>query len=93
MSVAFAKPELFDLLIYFYTNDDLELERRLGRDIEERGMDTNYLMQSHNERRIQYEVFMHPYSKNFDIIIKSTKETSIVEVNTFDFNLNGSLEN
>lgn len=88
MSVAFAKPELFDLLIYFYTNDDLELERRLGRDIEERGMDTNYLMQSHNERRIQYKVFMHPYSKNFDIIIKSTKETIIVEENTFGFNLN-----
>ena len=93
MSVAFAKPELFDLLIYFYTNDNLELERRLGRDIEERGMDTNYLMQSHNERRIQYEVFMHPYSKNFDIIIKSTKETIIVEENTFGFNLNGSLGN
>ncbi|MFS0877377.1 uridine kinase [Solibacillus isronensis] len=88
MSVAFAKPELFDLLIYFYTTDDVELERRIGRDIEERGMDPNYLMQSHNERRIQYEVFMHPYSKNFDIIIKSTKETIIVEENTFGFNLN-----
>lgn len=51
-------------------------------------MDPNYLMQSHNERRIQYEVFMHPYRKNFDIIIKSTKETIIVEENTFGFNLN-----
>ena len=71
-------------------NDDLELERRLGRDIEERGMDTNYLMQSHNERRIQYEVFMHPYSKSFDIIIKSKKETIIIEENTFGFNLNGN---
>lgn len=88
MSVAFAKPELFDLLIYFYTNGDTELERRFGRDIEERGTDINYLKQSHNERRIQYKVFMHPYCKNFDIIIKSSKETIYVEENTFDFKLN-----
>ncbi|WP_053367858.1 uridine kinase family protein [Bacillus sp. FJAT-27245] len=87
MSVAFANPELFDILIYFYTDDDTELERRFGRDIKERGTDIDYLKQSHNERRIQYEVFMHPYSKNFDIIIKSTKETIYVEENNFDFKL------
>ena len=87
MSVAFANPELFDILIYFYTDGDTELERRFGRDIEERGMDIDYLKQSHNERRIQYEVFMHPYSKNFDIILKSAKETIYVEENTFDFKL------
>lgn len=83
MSVAFANPKLFDLLIYFYTDGDTELERRLGRDIEERGTDIDYLNQSHNERCIQYEVFMHPYSKHFDINIKSTKETIFVEKNTF----------
>src|SRR5690606_10035021 len=82
MGVALASPELFDLLIYFCTYADLELERRLGRDIDESGRDMNNLMQSHNEQRIQYELFMHPYSKNFDIILKSTKETIIVEENT-----------
>ncbi|KAA0955394.1 phosphoribulokinase [Sporosarcina sp. ANT_H38] len=87
MSVAFANPDLFDFLIYFYTDGDTELERRFARDIEERGTDIDYLKQSHNERRIQYEVFMHPYSKNFDIIIKSAKETNYVEENTFDFKL------
>ena len=87
MSVAFANPELFDFLIYFYTDGDTELERRFDRDIEERGTDIEYLKQSHNERRIQYEVFMHPYSKNFDIIIKSAKETIYVEKNTFDIKL------
>lgn len=79
MSVAFANPELFDLLIYFYTDSDTELERRFGRDVAERGTDIDYLKQSHSERRIQYEVFMHPYSKNFDMIIKSTNETIIIE--------------
>lgn len=85
MSVAFANPELFDLLIYFYTDADTELERRFGRDIEERGTDIDYLKQSHNERRIQYEVYMHPYSKNFDMVIKSTNETIIIEDNTFEY--------
>ncbi|MEK4426558.1 uridine kinase family protein [Solibacillus sp. FSL K6-1523] len=85
MSVAFANPNLFDVLIYFYTDGDTELERRFGRDIEERGTDIDYLKQSHNERRIQYEVFMHPYSKHFDIIIKNGKGKSYVEENTFDF--------
>lgn len=85
MSVAFTNPQLFDLLIYFYTDGDTELERRFGRDIEERGTNLEYLKQSHSERRIQYEVFMHPFSKHFDIIIKSTKETIIIEENTFDY--------
>lgn len=44
-----------------------------------------YLRQSHIERRIQYEIFMHPYSENFDIVVKSTKEANYIEKNTFDF--------
>ena len=87
MSVAFTTPKLYDLLIYFHTNSNTELERRFGRDIEERGADVNYLKQSHNQRRIQYEVFMHPYSKNFDIIIKSTEEFVYVEEKNFNFKL------
>lgn len=85
MSVAFTEPELFDLLIYFYTDDDTEFERRSTRDIQERGADLTYLKESHGERRIQYEKFMHPYSKNFDIVIKSTKETIDVEKEAFNF--------
>ena len=63
-----------------------EFSRRSSRDITERGIDIDYLKQSHEERRIQYEVFMHPYSQNFDIIIKSSDEQFYVEKNTFDFN-------
>ena len=40
--------------------------RRSGREIVERGTDINYLRQSHEERRIQYEVFMHPFSQRFE---------------------------
>jgi uridine kinase len=85
MSVAFINPNLFDLKIYFYTDGETELMRRSSRDIVERGTDINYLRQSHEERRIQYEVFMHPYSQRFDIIIKTSDETICIEKNTFEF--------
>lgn len=64
MSVAFINPSLFDLKIYFYTDDETEFKRRTTRDIVERGTDLHYLQQSHEERRIQYKVFMHPYSQH-----------------------------
>jgi uridine kinase len=85
MSVAFINPDLFDLKIYFYTDGETELMRRSSRDIVERGIDINYLRQSHEERRIQYEVFMHPYSQRFDIIIKTFDEAICLEQNTFEF--------
>lgn len=85
MSVAFTSLELFDLLIYFYTDDDTEFQRRSRRDIQDRGANLEYLKESHAQRRIQYERFMHPYSKNFDIVIKSMQETNYVEKDIFDF--------
>lgn len=82
MTVAFVNPELIDLMIYFYTDAETELERRYGRDIFERGTKKEYLTDSHSHRRMQYDVFMHPYSKQFDIIIKSMDEEIIIEKNT-----------
>ena len=79
MSAAFINPDLFDLKIYFYTDGKTELMRRSSRDIAERGANINYLRQSHEERRIQYEVFMHSYSQRFDIIIKTSDETICLE--------------
>lgn len=81
MSVAFVDPELIDLKIYFYTDDETELMRRVGRDVLERGTDINALRQSHKQRRIQYELFMHPYRKTFDMIIKNSDEEIWVEKN------------
>ncbi|MGE7604432.1 uridine kinase family protein [Peribacillus sp. NPDC097675] len=85
MSVAFINPDLFDLKIYFYTDGETELMRRSSRDIIERGTNINYLRQSHEERRIQYELFMHPYSQRFDIIFKTSDEAICLEKNTFEF--------
>lgn len=76
MSVAFIDPEYFDRTIYLYTDSETEFNRRSVRDIEERGMDIEYLRQSHAERRIQYELFMHPYSRQFDTVIDTSKGTT-----------------
>ncbi|MEC1177892.1 phosphoribulokinase [Metasolibacillus meyeri] len=79
MSAAFIDPALFDLKIYFYTDDETEFVRRAGRDVTERGMELQYLQHSHNERRIQYKVFMHPYSRGFDIVVKTSQEKIFIE--------------
>jgi uridine kinase len=74
MSVAFINPNLFDLKIYLYTDGDTELSRRGIRDVTERGTDINSLIQSHEQRRIQYDLFMHPTHTNFDIVIENSNE-------------------
>ncbi|WP_289139366.1 hypothetical protein [uncultured Brevibacillus sp.] len=38
-----------------------------------------YLRKSHEERRIQYELFMHPYHRKFDFVIKNSNENYILE--------------
>ena len=85
MSVAFINQKLFDLKIYFYTDGDTELKRRSGRDILERGTNIDYLRQSHEERRIQYELFMHSFRQHFDIIVKTSKDIVCLEKIAFDF--------
>jgi uridine kinase len=79
MSIAFLPPELFDLKIYLYTDGATEFNRRSIRDVTERGTDLQDLKHSHQERRIQYEVFMHPKHQQFDIVIKNDNEEFIVE--------------
>ncbi|BCB04213.1 uridine kinase family protein [Bacillus sp. KH172YL63] len=81
MSVAFCHPGLFDILIYFYTDGETELNRRGIRDVTERGMDIGYLRKTHDERRIQYDLFMHPLHKNFDIVVKNSNHGYEVEKN------------
>lgn len=81
MSVAFINPNLFDLKIYLYTDGETELSRRGIRDVTERGTAINFLIQSHEERRIQYDLFMHPKHANFDIVIKNSNEEFTLKKN------------
>lgn len=79
MSVAFLNPNLFDLTIYFYSDEETELTRRKLRDISERGRKLKSLLASQEQRRIQYELFMHPYRNNFDIIVENSNQQMIVK--------------
>lgn len=83
MSIAFINPELFDLTVYLYTDGETELNRRGIRDVSERGTDIHYLRQSHEERRIQYDLFMHPYHRNFDVVLKNSNEEFFLEKDDF----------
>ncbi len=85
MSTAFINLELFDLTVYLYTDGETELSRRGIRDVSERGTDIHYLRQSHEERRIQYDLFMHPYHRNFDVVLKNSNKESFLEKNDFIF--------
>ena len=72
MSVAFLDLELFDFTIYLHVDGDVELARRMDRDVKDRGRSIEHLKNSHIERRIQYELFMHPMSKKFDLVIENS---------------------
>ena len=82
MTVAFTDMKLYDLKIYLYSDGETELMRRSIRDVTERGTDINYLRKSHEERRIQYELFMHPYSQQFDMVVKTQDDEFRIEKNT-----------
>ncbi|MFC0189485.1 uridine kinase [Fictibacillus aquaticus] len=83
MTVAFTDPNLYDLKVYLYTDGETELLRRGIRDVSERGTDINYLRKSHSQRRIQYELFMHRFHQNFDIVIKNSNEEYVLEKGCF----------
>lgn len=79
MSTAFLDQSLFDLSIYIYTDGKTEMERRMKRDVDERGRSAHTLMDSHKERRIQYELFMHDRRADFDIIVNDSGGRFVVE--------------
>lgn len=79
MSAAFLNPDLVDLSVYLYTDDETELIRRGVRDVSERGATIHHLTNSHEQRRIQYELFMHPYHEQFDIVVKNSNDTCTIE--------------
>ena len=79
MSVAFLDPSYMDISVYLYTDGDTEFHRRSSRDVTERGIDIEYLRASHEERRLQYELFMHPCRDNFQTVISIRGEAWEVE--------------
>ena len=79
MSVAFLELSSFDQSIYLYTDGETEFRRRANRDIQERGMEMDDLRASHDERRLQYELFMHPYRHHFQTIVNTSGDMIQIE--------------
>ncbi|UTT42613.1 uridine kinase family protein [Exiguobacterium aurantiacum] len=80
MSVAFLATDWWDVSVYLYTDSDTEFDRRSVRDIQERGMDLAYLKASHDERRLQYELFMHPHREKFQVVVNTSGDEWIKDV-------------
>ncbi|WP_256864680.1 uridine kinase family protein [Marinilactibacillus piezotolerans] len=87
MSTAFINPDLFDLSIYFYTDGETEWIRRSTRDTKERDRTLKELNDSHQERRIQYKLFMHPFREHFDIVVKSSEPSSKLKIIESNFTI------
>jgi len=79
MSVAFLESNWWDVSVYLYTDSDSEFARRSVRDVGERGMDLAYLKASHDERRLQYELFMHPQREKFQTIVSTSNDVWTIE--------------
>ncbi|WP_208560565.1 uridine kinase family protein [Marinilactibacillus kalidii] len=79
MSVAFIEPDLLDYAIYLYSDDETEWLRRNERDLKERGSSLAFLADSHAERRIQYQTFMHPFSQLFNLVADTSQDQIKIE--------------
>ena len=74
MSVGFLPKELFDKTICFYTDDETELERRLVRDTAVRKRDASFILNTHQERRDQYNRYYKETESKADILINQSND-------------------
>ena len=81
MSVGFLPKELFDRTICFYTDDETELERRLVRDTAVRNRDASFILNTHKERRDQYNRYYKETESKADILINQSNDKFQIKTN------------
>ena len=79
MSVGFLPKELFDRTICFYTDDETELERRLVRDTAVRKRDASFILNTHKERRDQYNRYYKETESTADILVDQSGNQFIIK--------------
>ena len=79
MSVGFLPKELFDRTICFYTDDETELERRLVRDTAVRNRDANFILNTHKERRDQYNRYYKETESTADVLVDQSGNQFIIK--------------
>ncbi|KAA0963427.1 phosphoribulokinase [Streptococcus cristatus] len=79
MSAAFLPKGLFDLSICFYTDEEIELGRRLARDVAVRERRPEWIEQTHLDRREQYQHFYQLYLVAADLVICQSDNSFRIE--------------
>ena len=78
-SVGFLPKELFDRTICFFTDDETELERRLVRDTAIRKRDASFILNTHKERRDQYNRYYKETESTADILVDQSGNQFIIK--------------
>ena len=79
MSVGFLPKELFDKTICFYTDEETELKRRLARDTAVRKRDASFILNTHQERRDQYNRYYKETESRADILVDQSGDQFIIK--------------
>ena len=79
MSVGFLPKELFDKTVCFYTDEETELERRLGRDTTVRKSEASFVRETHQIRRGQYRRYYQETEKEADVLINQSQNQFKIE--------------
>ena len=74
MSVGFLPKELFDKTVFFYTDEETELKRRLARDTTMRNRDASFILASHQMRREQYLQYYRETESKADILVDQSED-------------------
>ena len=72
MSVGFLPKKLFDKTVCFYTNEEIELKRRLARDTTVRNGDASFILASQQMRREQYLQYYKETESKADILVEQS---------------------
>ena len=79
MSVGFLPKELFDKTICFYTDEETELKRRLGRDTTVRKSEASFVRETHQIRRGQFRRYYQETEKEADVLINQSQNQFKIE--------------
>jgi uridine kinase len=66
---------MFDLKLYIDAEHDIKLERRIQRDVNERGMDRDMVMYQWTEHVMPaYQKYLEPYKEEVDLVIMNNQQ-------------------
>ena len=69
-------------MLFCYPGNETKLQRRLQRDTSERGRQAHFVMQSHQHRRRQYQLYLEPFQKNCEFLLNQSQNKRLLERKT-----------